>query len=74
MTMKLKNVAALIFRVVGAFCILLGIGGAIVSLFDSQIGDAVINSAIGFVFGFCLIFCDKKLAGLFCKGLDDDVA
>jgi Na+/H+ antiporter NhaC len=72
--MKLKHVAALIFRVAGAFCILLGIGGAVVSLFDRQISDAVINMAIGFVFGFCLICLDKKLAGLFCKGLDDDVA
>ena len=70
--MKLKYIAALIFRVLGAVFILFGLAGALSSVVSSQICDAIVSAAIGFVIGFCLIYFDKKLACLFCKGLDDE--
>ena len=70
--MKLKHIAALTFRVLGAVFILFGLAGALSSVVSSQICDAIVSAAIGFVIGLCFICFDKKLASLFCKGLDDE--
>ena len=70
--MKLKHIAALMFRVLGAVFILFGFAGALSSVVCNQICDAIVSAAIGFVVGFCFIYFDKKLACLFCKGLDDE--
>ena len=70
--MKLKHIAALIFRVLGAVFILFGLAGALSSVVSSQICDAIVSAAVGIVIGFCLIYFHKKLASLFCKGLDDE--
>jgi hypothetical protein len=70
--MKLKYVAALMFRVLGAVFILFGIAAAIPCAVTRDLSGAIINGAIGVVFGFCLIGFNKMLARLFCKGLDDE--
>lgn len=70
--MKLKHVAALMFRVLGAVFILFGIAAAILSAVTKDLSGVIINGSIGFVFGFCLIGFNKMLGRLFCKGLDDD--
>ena len=69
--MKLKHFAALIFRVLGAVFILFGLAGGLSSIVSGQICDAIVSAAIGVVIGFCFICFQKKLASLFCKGLDD---
>jgi hypothetical protein len=70
--MKLRSLAALIFRILGALIMLGGVD-AVTALID---GHSVIPSVIEVVFslllGWCCIFYSKKLAALFCKGLDDD--
>jgi hypothetical protein len=70
--MKLKSLAALIIRVVGALFILGGIQslGGIVD--THSIISAIIEVVTSFIIGYCLIYFSKKLAALFCKGLDDD--
>ena len=70
--MKLKYVAALMFRVLGVVFILFGGAGAVVSGVGRDLCGAIVNGSIGFVFGFCLMFFNKKLASLFCRGLDDE--
>jgi hypothetical protein len=70
--MKLKHVAALMFRVLGVVFILFGGAGAVVSGVGRDLCGALVNGGIGFVFGFCLMFLNKKLASLFCRGLDDE--
>ena len=70
--MKLKHIAALMFRVLGAVFILFGGAGAILSGVSGNLSEAIINGAIGLLIGFFLIGFDKKLARLFCKGLDEE--
>ena len=70
--MKLKHIAALMFRVLGVVFILFGGAGAILSGVSRDLCGAIINGGIGLVFGFCLIGFNKKLARLFCRGLDDE--
>ena len=70
--MKLKSLAALIIRFVGAFFILGGIQALIVMVDAHSIIGAIFAGVTSFIIGYCLIFYSKKLAALFCKGLDDD--
>lgn len=70
--MKLKHVAALMFRLLGVVFILFGGAGSIVSGIAGDLCGAIVNGGIGFVFGFCLLGFNKKLGRLFSKGLDDE--
>jgi hypothetical protein len=70
--MKLKNFAALIFRLLGAMGILEGIAEAQLSLFDKESRSSLGNAIGGIVVSLCLIIFSKRLGALFCKGLDDD--
>lgn len=72
--MKLKNIAALIFRIIGAWIIFGGFEDAGVSMVEKESGIAIADVVLGFIFGICIILLSKKLAGLFCRGLDDDAA
>ena len=53
--MKLKHIAALMFRVLGAVFILFGLAGAVSSGVSRDLCGAIVSGAIGFVLGFCLI-------------------
>jgi len=72
--MKIKNIAALIFRIIGAWIIFSGFEDAGVAIVDKQIGIAIGEVIAGFFVGVCTILFSKKLAGLFCRGLDNDAA
>ena len=72
--MKLKNIATLIFRIIGGWTIFTSIQDAGVALLDKQSGMAIGEVIVGFMVGLFIVFLSKKLAGLFCRGLDDDAA
>ncbi len=72
--MKLKSLAALIFRIVGALFLLGGIGNAAAVVIANRTPEAMWDCMVLLVIGFCSIRFSKKLAGLFCSGLDDEVA
>jgi hypothetical protein len=72
--MKLKNIAALVFRIIGAWIIFGGFEDAGVSMVEKESSIAIADIILGFIFGICIILFSKKLAGLFCRGLDDDAA
>jgi putative Mn2+ efflux pump MntP len=72
--MKLKNIAALIFRIIGAWMIYNGFDNAVGFMMDKQSGLAIGAFICGFIFGICFIIFSKRLARLFCRGLDDDAA
>ena len=69
--MKIKNLAALFFRIVGASAIIDGLFG--LEFHTGNIGSVILNfcTVIG---GCALIYFSKAVARLFCKGLDDDEA
>ncbi len=70
--MKLKSLAALIIRFLGALIMLGGIQALVVMVDTHSIIPAIIEGVISFIIGYGLIYYSKKLAALFCKGLDDD--
>ena len=70
--MKLKSLAALIIRFVGALFMLGGVQALVVIIDAHSIIGAIIAGVSSFIIGYCLIIYSKKLAALFCKGLDDD--
>ena len=70
--MKLKNLAALIIRFVGALIMVGGLEALVAMAAAKNFIPAVIEGLASFGIGYCLIFYSKKLATLFCKGLDDD--
>ena len=72
--MKLKSLAALIFRIIGAVFVLSGIFNMVAAVISIRTFDAISGCVILLISGFCFIYFSKKLAGLFCKGLDDDVS
>lgn len=67
--MKLKNIAALILRIIGAWIILSGLEDADVAFVDKQSEIAIVEVIAGFIFGMSIILFSRKLAGLFCRGL-----
>ncbi len=72
--MKLKSLAALIFRILGAFFILGGIGGALSAIFEAQAFVPITEGVGSSIVGYFLMFYSRNLARLFCRGLDDDSA
>lgn len=70
--MKLKSLAALIFRILGALFALSGFGEALgETLKNGRIGS-IMTAASGLFVGILMIYFSKKLADLFCRGLTDD--
>lgn len=49
-----------------------GIQALVVMVDTHSIIPAIIEGVISFIIGYGLIYYSKKLAALFCKGLDDD--
>ncbi len=72
--MKLKQLAALLFRMLGALFVLSGFSEALSGILDTQKIGAIAAAFTGLVVGILIIYYSKKLANLFCKGLDDDSA
>jgi putative Mn2+ efflux pump MntP len=72
--MKIKNIATLIFRIIGAWMIYDGFDDAVAAIAYKQSIMAIADIVVGFIIGICIILFSKKLAGLFCRGLDDDAA
>jgi hypothetical protein len=74
--MKLKNLAALLFRIFGAGFILDGFANTVLALAEYDyhgfppIAEFIFSGIIGYL---CIIY-SKPIASLFCKGLDDDSA
>jgi hypothetical protein len=69
---KLKNLAALVVRFAGALIMLGGIQALVPYAEQRNIIYEIIEVAVSLIIGYCLIYYSKKLAALFCKGLDDD--
>jgi hypothetical protein len=72
--MKLRSLAALLFRLIGAMFAVEGAGVMLAALGDHRGGWEICDNVVFFILGFCCIRYSKKLACLFCKGLDDDSA
>ena len=51
-----------------------GFDDALVAMVEKQTITAIFEIVCGLIFGLCIILFSKKLAGLFCRGLDDDAA
>ena len=49
-----------------------GVQALVVIIDAHSIIGAIIAGVSSFIIGYCLIIYSKKLAALFCKGLDDD--
>jgi hypothetical protein len=69
--MKLKSLAALFFRIVGACGIIESLLG--LEFHTATVGSVIVNIGTVIV-GCALIYFSKAVARLFCKGLDDDAA
>ena len=67
--MKLRNLAALIFRLLGASFILTGIAEILGAIMDTGSVYAMVGGVSELVIGFLAIFYSKQLAALFCRGL-----
>jgi len=72
--MKLRNLAALIFRIVGALFVLTGFSDVMSAIFDSPKIGWIFGAVGGLLIGFLMTYYSKKLAEIFCRGLDDDSA
>jgi len=72
--MKLRSLAALIFRIVGALFVLTGFSDMMSAILDSNKSGWIFGAVGGLLIGFLMIYYSKKLAEIFCKGLDDDSA
>jgi hypothetical protein len=68
--MKLKSLAALFFRIVGACGVIDGLFGL---AFRKDVGSVIVGIFTVLV-GCGLIYYSKAIARLFCRGLDDDAA
>jgi len=69
--MKLKNLATLIFRIIGALFVFGGFGNTVAAVIAVRTGEAIFDGVFMILVGFCFICFSKKLAQLFCKGIDD---
>ena len=70
--MKLKHLAALLLRILGAAFVLTGFTDALSGILDTHRIGAVEAAIGGLIVGSLTIYYSKKLAGILCKGLDDD--
>jgi len=69
--MKLNSLAALLFRLLGASFVLNGLADALSGILDTHKIGAIATAIGGLVMGSLLIYFSKKLADIFCRGLDD---
>ena len=70
--MKLKNIAALIFRIIGAMFIFSGFIDSVAAIVSRRDFSVFTEDAGLFIFGCCFMIFSKKLARIFCQGLEDD--
>ena len=70
--MKLKSLAALIFRILGTLFILSGMAETIDLVLPPHNIGALVGGFSSLILGYCFLRYSKKLAAVFCKGLDDD--
>ena len=70
--MKLRSLAALIFRILGALFVLTGFGDTLSGVLDTGKLGAIAAAVSGLVIGFLFFYYSQKLAEIFCRGLDDD--
>ena len=70
--MKLKSLAALLFRMLGVSSILTGLNDSVYAISDTHKFAAISAGVSGLLGGVLIIYFSQKLADLFCKGLDDD--
>lgn len=70
--MKLRNLAALIFRILGASFVLTGLAETTAEIFHYQDMGGIVDALGGLVIGGLTVYYSKKLAQIFCRGLDDD--
>ena len=70
--MKLKHLAALLLRILGASFVLTGFADALSGIFDTHKMGPVAGAIGGLIIGLLTIYYNKKLADILCKGLDDD--
>ncbi|MDR3460665.1 MAG: hypothetical protein P4N60_24815 [Verrucomicrobiae bacterium] len=69
--MKLRSLAALIFRFIGLFYIIDSLTFNLVSAITKHDGWQIVNVVLELGLGFCFIRFSKKIAGWFCWGLED---
>ena len=72
--MKLRSLAALLFRFLGAMFVVEGAGIMMAAVGDHRGVGEICENVVFFILGFCCVLYSKKLARLFCRGLDDDSA
>ena len=72
--MKLKSLAALFIRFTGALFMLGGLQALVPIIDEHSIVAEIIEVVTSLIIGYCLIYYSKRLAALFCKGLDDEPA
>jgi hypothetical protein len=72
--MKIRNLAALLFRLLGVTFVIEGAGFLASAIGDRHSVGEICENIVFFILGFCCIRYSKKLAQLFCRGLDDDAA
>lgn len=72
--MKLKHLAALLLRILGVSFVLSGFSETLYGILDTHKIGAIGAAVGGLVMGILTIYFSKKLAGILCKGLDDDSA
>jgi hypothetical protein len=70
--MKLKSLAALLFRILGASFVLTGLADALSGILDTHKIGAIAAAIGGLVIGSLTICFSKRLADIFCRGLDDE--
>ena len=72
--MKLRSLATLVFRLLGALSIIDGFGLTISAIVDRRGATEICENIGMLILGYCFIQYSKKLAALFCRGLEDDSA
>ncbi len=70
--MKLKQLAALLLRIIGACFVLTGFSDTLSGILDTHRIGAIGAAIGGLLIGILTIYFSKKLAVILCKGLDDD--
>ena len=81
--MKLTNFGALIFRILGALFCIAAVGELIYGITDllgihrdptsARDWDAIASGLWCMAIGFGMIYFSKKIAALFCRGLEDEI-
>jgi membrane associated rhomboid family serine protease len=72
--MKLKQLAALLLRIIGVCFVLSGFSEALYGILDTHKTGAIAAAMGGLIVGALTVYFSRKLAGILCRGLDDDSA